>query len=152
MWRKWTLWTFIHIAFKMDIFTQIWKNWWQNSWKFTKCLLYATIVFCWGNFDSWHPKTHGPRNYLHSFYLAALIQKCREKDLYPYAEIRNLTAGRRTRSFQKENHNNGNSSSSSDDEFTPKYKKSYGVNINANFNAFMDRIVIRWNWTLIFWC
>ena len=28
------------------------------------------------NFDSWHPKTHGPRNYLQSFYLAALIQKC----------------------------------------------------------------------------
>ena len=28
---------------------------------------------------------------------------------------------------------------SSDDEFTPKYKKSYGVNIKANFNAFMDR-------------
>ena len=26
------------------------------------------------NLDSWNPKTHGPRNYLQSFYLAALIQ------------------------------------------------------------------------------
>ena len=63
----------------------------------------------------------------------------REKKQYPYAEIRNFTAGRRTISFQKENDNNGTSSSSSDDEFTLKYKKSYGVNINANFNAIMDR-------------
>ena len=57
----------------------------------------------------------------------------------PYAEIRNFNAGRRTRSFQKESENNGTSSSSSDDEFTPKYKKSYGVNIKAKFNAFMVR-------------
>ena len=28
------------------------------------------------NFDSWNSKTHGPRNYLQSFYLTALIQKC----------------------------------------------------------------------------
>ena len=28
------------------------------------------------NFNSWHPKTHGPHNYLQSFYLADLIQKC----------------------------------------------------------------------------
>ena len=46
--------------------------------------------------------------------------------IYPYAEIRNFTAGRRTRSFQKENYNNGTSLSSSDDEFTPKYKKDMG--------------------------
>ena len=56
---------------------------------------------------------------------------------YPFAEIRNFTAGRKTRSSQKESDNNGTSSSSSDDETTPKYKKSYGANINANFNAFM---------------
>ena len=91
------------------------------------------------NLVSWNPKTHGPRNYLQSFYLAALIHKCREKNKYPYAEIRIFSAGIRTRSFQKENDNNGTSSSSSDYEFTPKYKNSYGVNINANFNAFMDR-------------
>ena len=28
---------------------------------------------------NWHPRTHGPRNYLQSFYLAAIIHKCREK-------------------------------------------------------------------------
>ena len=28
---------------------------------------------------------------------------------------------------------------SSDDEMTPKYKKSFRANINANFNAFMDK-------------
>ena len=31
------------------------------------------------NFDTWDPKIHGPRNYLQSFYLAELIQKCGEK-------------------------------------------------------------------------
>ena len=44
-----------------------------------------------------------------------------------------------TKYFHKENDNDGTSSSSSDDEFTPKYKKSYGESINANINAFMDR-------------
>ena len=33
------------------------------------------------NFDNWHPKTHGPRNSLQSFYLAALIQKCGKKSI-----------------------------------------------------------------------
>ena len=61
------------------------------------------------NLVSWHPKTHGPRNYLQSFYLAALIHKCRGKNQYPYAEIRNFTADRKTRSFQKENDKNGTS-------------------------------------------
>ena len=32
------------------------------------------------NLDSWHPKTHGPRNYLQSFYLDALIHKCGGKN------------------------------------------------------------------------
>ena len=32
-------------------------------------------------FDIWDPKIHGPRNYIQSFYLAALIQKCRKKEL-----------------------------------------------------------------------
>ena len=30
---------------------------------------------------SWHPKTHGPRNYLQSFYLADLIHKCGKKTI-----------------------------------------------------------------------
>ena len=29
------------------------------------------------NLDSWHPKTHGPRNCLQNVYLAAFIHKCR---------------------------------------------------------------------------
>ena len=37
--------------------------------------------FVGGNLDSWHPKTHGPRNYLQSFHLAALIQKCGGKSI-----------------------------------------------------------------------
>ena len=50
----------------------------------------------------------------------------REKNNIHLLNIRNSTAGRRTRSSQKESDNNGTSSSSSDDETTPKYKKSYG--------------------------
>ena len=61
------------------------------------------------------------------------------KKQYPFSEIRNFTAGRRTRSSQKESDNNGTSSSSSDYEMTPKYKKGFGSNINANFNAFMEK-------------
>ena len=34
------------------------------------------------NVVSWHPKTHGPRNYLQSFYLAALIHKCRGENIH----------------------------------------------------------------------
>ena len=30
------------------------------------------------NLGNWHPKTHGPRNYFQSFYLAALIRKYRK--------------------------------------------------------------------------
>ena len=33
------------------------------------------------NLVHWHPKTHGPRNYLQSFYLAALIHKYRGKTI-----------------------------------------------------------------------
>ena len=47
---QWTLWKFIHIAFKMVMFTPIWNNWWGNLWKFTKFLLYATRVFGWEKF------------------------------------------------------------------------------------------------------
>ena len=76
------------------------------------------------NLDSWHLKNHGPRNYLRSFYLAALIHKCEKKN--PFTEFRNFSTCRRTRSSQKESDNNGTSSSSSDDETTPKYKKVMG--------------------------
>ena len=79
------------------------------------------------NFDSWH--------HLQSFYLAALIQKYRGK--YPFAEIRNISTRKRTRSSHKESDNNVTSSSSSDNETTPKFKKSFEKNINAKFNAHM---------------
>ena len=71
--------------------------------------------------------------------MAALIHKCRRKNQYPYADIRNFIGNKRTRSFQKENDNNETSSSSSNDETTPKYKKSFGRNKKAKFNEFMVR-------------
>ena len=37
------------------------------------------------DFDSWDPKIHGPRNYLQSFYVAAVIEKCGTKKHYPLA-------------------------------------------------------------------
>ena len=55
--------------------------------KILKCQLYANKVFVEENVDSWNPKTHGPRNYLQSFYLAALIQKGGGKNHYPFAEF-----------------------------------------------------------------
>ena len=60
-----------------------------------------------------------------------------EKKQYPFTEYQNFSTLRRTRSYNKESDNNGTSSSSSDNETTPKYKKSFKHNINANFNAFM---------------
>ena len=77
------------------------------------------------NFENWHPKIHGPCNYLQSFYLDALIQKCREKTHYPYAEIRNGISRKRTRSSYNERMNNGTSSSSSDYEI-PLRISAYG--------------------------
>ena len=58
----------------------------------------------------------------------------------PFAEFRKFSTCIRTISSQKESDNNGTSSLSSDDESTPKYKKSFGGDINANFNAFMNKI------------
>ena len=40
------------------------------------------------HFDIWDTKIYGPRNYLQSFYLDALIQKCGVKKHYPFAEFR----------------------------------------------------------------
>ena len=77
------------------------------------------------NFDNLDPKIHGPRNYLQSFYLAALIQKCRGKTHYPFSEIRNGISIKRTRSSYNERMNNGTSLSYYDYETTPKVKKSF---------------------------
>ena len=41
------------------------------------------------DFDSWYPQIHGPRNYLQSFYLAALIDKYGTTKHYTLAMFRN---------------------------------------------------------------
>ena len=40
-------------------------------------------------FKSWDPKIHGPRNYLQSFYVAALIDKCGTNKHDPLENFRN---------------------------------------------------------------
>ena len=40
------------------------------------------------NFDIWDPEIHGPRNYLQSFYLAALIQKFGKKSIIHFQSIK----------------------------------------------------------------
>ena len=49
--------------------------------KFKNASCMPINVFVEENLDRWHPKTHGPRNYLLSFYLADLIHKCRGKTI-----------------------------------------------------------------------
>ena len=69
--------------------------------------------------------------------MAALIQKCGGQKQYPFAEFRNVSTRKRTRSSHKESDNNGTSLSYSDNETTPKFKKSFEKNINAKFDAGM---------------
>ena len=40
-------------------------------------------------FETWDPKIHGPRNYLQSFYVAALIDEFGTNKHYPLAMFRN---------------------------------------------------------------
>ena len=54
--------------------------------------------FVENNFENWDPEKHGPHNCLQSFYLAALIKKCGEKNHYPFSEFRNGISKIRTRS------------------------------------------------------
>ena len=63
----------------------------------------------------------------------------RGKKQYPLAEFLNFSTIKRTRSSHKESDNNGTSLSSSDDESTPRYKKSYGVNIKSKLDKVMER-------------
>ena len=55
----------------------------------TKILLNAYCTqksfFVEKDFESWDPKIHGPRNYLQSFYVAALIDECGTTKNYPLA-------------------------------------------------------------------
>ena len=39
------------------------------------------------NFDIWDPEIQGSRNYLQSFYLAALIKKCGKKSIIHFQSI-----------------------------------------------------------------
>ena len=41
------------------------------------------------DFDSWDPKIHGPRNYIQSFYVTNLIDKCNTTKHYPLAIFQN---------------------------------------------------------------
>ena len=61
------------------------------------------------------------------------------KKNYPYAEFCNVSSRKRTRSSHKESDKNGTSSSSSDNETTPKFKKRFGTNYNAKFDARMKK-------------
>ena len=42
------------------------------------------------DFKSWDPKMHSPRNYLQSFYVAAIIDKIGTTKHYPLAMFRNF--------------------------------------------------------------
>ena len=70
-------------------------------------------------FDSWDPKIHGPRKYLQSFYVAALIDECSTNKHYPLENFRN-NISKKTRSSYKGMMDNGTPSSSSDYEMALK--------------------------------
>ena len=75
-------------------------------------------------FESWDPKIHGLRNYLQSFYVAALIDECRTNKYDPPAIFRNGIYKKKI-SYYKYTMNNGTPSSSSDSEMASKIKKSF---------------------------
>ena len=71
------------------------------------------------------------------FFIWLLSLKNAGKKIYPFAEFRNVSTRKRTRSSHKESDNNGTSSSSSDNETIPKFKKFFEKYINAKFDARM---------------
>ena len=62
-------------------------------WIFRKIYIMPTVrqicFFIEKDFEGWDPKIHGPRNYLQSFYVAALIDECRTNKHYKLAMFRN---------------------------------------------------------------
>ena len=58
-------------------------------WILRKFFIMPTVrqnLFCAEKyFDSWYPKIYCPRNYLQSFYVAALIDECGTTKNYPLA-------------------------------------------------------------------
>ena len=73
-------------------------------------------------FESWDPKIHGPRDYLQSFYVAALIDECGTNNHYPLAMFQNGIP-KNTRSSYKGTMKDGTPSSSSDSEMASKIQK-----------------------------
>ena len=66
----------------------------------------SKIFFVDKHFESWDTKIHGPRKYLQSFYMAALIDKCGANKNYPLAIFRNGIS-KKTRSSYKSTMNDG---------------------------------------------
>ena len=73
---------------------------WLNHWEFTyvnvdivqnfyNAFHTPTSFYIEKYFESWNPKIHGPCNYLQSFYVAALIDKCGTTKHYPLAMYQN---------------------------------------------------------------
>ena len=74
-------------------------------------------------FDSSDPEIHSPRNYLQSFYVAAIIDKCKKTKHYPLALFRNYIS-ERIRSSVTRNMDDGTPLSSSDSAMKSKKKKN----------------------------
>ena len=89
------------------------------------------IGFKGERFESWDPKIHGTRNYLQSFYVDAIIDKCGTNKHYTLAMFRNGIL--KTRSSYKCTMNNGTPSSSSDSEMASKIKKRFVKKFHATF-------------------
>ena len=81
-------------------------------------------IFVEKDFDIWYPKIHGPRDYLQSFYVAALIDECGTNNHYPLAMFQNGIP-KNTRSSYKGTMKDGTPSSSSDSEMASKIKKRF---------------------------
>ena len=76
------------------------------------------------DFESWDTKIHIPRNYLQSFYVAALIDKYGTNNHYPLEMFRN-NIYKKTISSYKGTMNNGTPLSSSDSEMASKTRKRF---------------------------
>ena len=73
-------------------------------------------------FESWDPKIHGPCNYLHTFYVAALIDECGTGKHYALAMFQNGIS-KKTSSYYKGMMKYGTPLSYSDSEMASKVKK-----------------------------
>ena len=80
-------------------------------------------IFVEKYFDGWDPKIHSPRNYLRSFYVDALIDKCDTKNNYPLTMFQNGIS-KKTRSSYKGTMNDGTPLTSSGSEMASKEGKN----------------------------